>query len=228
MTYSFPIAFQARRVQRNVTVALAPVDRFTGVPVRDGVKAWLWDVARREKLPYRAIRNLSGQLVFLDLPVQLAYDFLVDASEAGYFGDQTVHFVPAAANDPRPANDRVRQVVWLQRRPDSAFDEGTTLVRGMVARGAVPAGDVRVSVVPPVPDDPTFLTSSDGRGVFALALRLPPPPAGEVPVPVLTTIRLEKAGAPARDLIRPLTDGRTHVFLEAIDLDGVNEPIFGP
>ena len=226
MTHSFPIVFQPRPLLDNVTVALAPVDQFTGRPVRRGVKAWLWDAARQLKLPYRVIRNLSGHLVFVNLPAQAEYDFQVDAREAGYFGPQTLKFTPAPQNDPRPANDRVRRVVWLQRRPDTAFGDGTTLVRGMVTRGAVAAGEVSISIVPPVPGDPTFVATSDDRGVFALALRLPPPLAGEAPVPVLTTMRFEKAAAPTRELTRLLSDGRTHVFMEPVNLDGANEPIF--
>jgi len=227
MTHSFPILFDDNPPVDAVGVALVPRDSFTGAVVRNGVEAKLWDDSRDVALPYSAIRNLSGLLVFVNLPNAPQHKFLIDAEKAGYFAPAIVSFVPPLANDPRPPDEKLKLEVWLTRRPEVPFDEGTTLVRGLVVRSANPVDNAAVAIVRAVGGDPTFETRTDARGVFALALRLPPPLPGEAPTPVLTDIRVEE-GADRRVLTRPLKDGRSHVFREAIDLTGTNEPTFGP
>lgn len=217
------VSFQPPLIDQ-VTTALVFVDRFSLAPVRQGVKAWLWDPAADRPLSPRLIRNLSGNLVLINQPEDADYTFRVDPADAGYLQPPNVSV--------HPSTDGIRRVVWLDRRPDAAFDDQTTLVRGAVVRTAVdgslaepaPVVDVTVSVVPAPTRPVRYRTQSDERGVFALALRLPPPGAGELPAAVTTTLRFEKAGAPARELARDLTDGRSHVFVEAIDLDGTNQP----
>lgn len=209
-----------------VTAALMPVDRFSQVPVRRGVDARLWDAGRDQARSDRLVRNLSGHLVLLNHPRDAEYTFRVDAAAAGYRSPLDVTFNPSV--------EGIGFVVWLERLADFGFESGTTLVRGMVVRTAgdgspdspSPAAGVTVSVVAAQPSDPPpFLIATDERGVFALAVRLAFDP-GAPHEPVSTTLRFEKAGAPVRELVRPLSHGRTHVFGEPIDLDGNNDPPF--
>jgi hypothetical protein len=211
-----------------VTAALIPVDRFSRLPVRRGVVAKLWDVGRDQARPDRLVRNLSGHLVLLNQPRDVAYTFRVDPAAAGYRSPLDVTFNPSV--------EGIGLVVWLERLADFAFESETTLVRGMVVRTAgggnpgdpSPVPDLTVSVPATQPGrPPPFLTTTDERGVFALAVRLALDP-GEPDEPVSTVIRFEKAGLPVRELDRPLSHGRTHVFEEPIDLAGNNNPPFGP
>jgi hypothetical protein len=211
-----------------VTGALMPVDRFSRLPVRRGVDAQLWDVGRDQARPDRLVRNLSGHLVLLNQPRDAQYTFRVDAAAAGYRSPLDVTFNPSV--------DGIGFVVWLERPADFGFEGGTTLVRGMVVRTAgdgspddpSPVADLAVSVVARQPDQPPpFLTTTDPRGVFVLAVRLEFDP-GAPDEPVSTTLRFEKAGVPVRALTRLLSHGRTHVFSEPIDLDGNNDPPFAP
>jgi hypothetical protein len=209
-----------------VAAALIPVDRFSRLPVRRGVDAQLWDVGRDQARPDRLVRNLSGHLVLLNRPRDAQYTFRVDAASAGYRSPLDVTFNPSV--------DGIGFVVWLERSAEFGFESGTTLVRGMVVRTAgdgrpgdpSPVADLVVSVVATqLGQPPPFLTTTDARGVFALAVRLEVDP-GAPDEPVSTTLRFEKAGVPARALTHLLSHGRTHVFTEPIDLDGNNDPPF--
>jgi hypothetical protein len=211
-----------------VTAALIPVDRFSRLPVRRGVVAKLWDVGRDQARPDRLVRNLSGHLVLLNRPRDAQYTFRVDAAAAGYRSPLDVTFNPSV--------DGMGFVVWLERLAEFGFESGTTLVRGMVVRTAgdgspghpSPVADLTVSVVATQPGQPPlFLTTTDTRGVFALAVRLEFDP-GAPDEPVSTTLRFEKAGVPVGALTRLLSHGRTHVFNEPIDLDRNNDPSFAP
>jgi hypothetical protein len=211
-----------------VTAALIPVDRFSRLPVRRGVVATLWDVGRDQARPDRLVRNLSGHLVLLNQPRDVDYTFRVDAAAAGYRSPLDVTFNPSV--------EGIGLVVWLERSAGFGFESETTLVRGMVVRTAgdgrpgnpSPVADLTVSVVATQPGQPPpFLTTTDKRGVFALAVRLEFDP-GAPGEPASTILRFEKAGVPVRALTRLLSHGQTHVFDEPIDLDGNNDPPFGP
>lgn len=226
MSVRLLVAFQPP-ITDTVTAALMPVDRFSRLPVRRGVDARLWDVERDRARPDRLVLNLSGHLVLLNQPREAEYTFRVDAAAAGYRSPLDVTLNPSV--------DGVGSVVWLERQVDFGFDSDTTLVRGMVVRTA---GDGKPGDPSPVPGltvsvpstqsrrPPRFLATTDDRGVFALAVR-PEFDPGAPDEPVPTTLRFQKAGAPVRDLVRPLSHGRTHVFSEPIDLDRNNEPTFG-
>jgi hypothetical protein len=210
-----------------VTAVLVPADRTSRRPVTSGVQVTLWDDQNDRDLPDRLVRNLSGALVLLNRPLGETYTFRVDPTVAGYSGPFLVAFRPDAGNR--------RQIVWLSSRPDSPFDPGTTVVRGVVTRTApnASAAGIEIAAVPrrgdggpPQDDDPTFAGISDERGSFAVAVHLEPPDDGDLDATVETALTLNRGGAPHRELIVHLDYGREHVFAEALDLDGSNEPPF--
>jgi hypothetical protein len=210
-----------------VTAVLVPADRTSRRPVTSGVRATLWDEQNDRELPDRLVRNLSGALVLLNRPLGETYTFRVDPTAAGYSGPFLVAFQPDAGNR--------RQIVWLSSRPDSPFDPGTTLIRGVVTRTApnASAAGIEIAAVPrrgdggaPRDDDPTFTGNTDERGSFAVAVRLEAPADGDLDATVETALTLNRGGTPHRELVVHLDDGREHVFAEAIDLDGGNEPPF--
>src|SRR3954453_12045943 len=112
----FPIHFDNDPPLDRVTLAVVPVDTFSGQPVTSGVKALV-----RGQLA-RPIKNLSGRLVFINLPVQERYGVTVDASKAGYFSPGDTEFPDP--DDPEAKKSR-RHLIRLMRRPDFAYD-GTT------------------------------------------------------------------------------------------------------
>jgi hypothetical protein len=222
------IVFPAAEPKRDeVTAVLVPADRTSRLPVTSGVQATLWDDQNNRALPDRLVRNLSGALVLLNRPLGETYTFRVDPTVAGYGGPFLVAFQPDAGNR--------RRIVWLASRPDSPFEPGTTLVRGVVTRTPtmLSAEDLEVAAVPrrgdgeePQDDDPTFTGIADRRGGFAIAVRLEPPDDGDLDASVETTITLNRGGDPHRQLVVQLDHGREHVFAEPLDLDGDNEPPF--
>ncbi len=210
-----------------VTAVLVPADRTSRRPVTSGVRATLWDDQNDRDLPDRLVRNLSGALVLLNRPLGETYTFRVDPTAAGYSGPFLVAFHPDAGNR--------RQIVWLSSRPDSPFDPGTTLIRGVVTRTApnASAAVIEIAAVPrrgdggaPQDDDPTFTGNTDKRGCFAVAVHLEAPDDGDLDATVETTLTLNRGGTPHRELVVHLGHGREHVFAEALDLDGSNEPPF--
>ena len=210
-----------------VTAVLVPADRTSRRPVTSGVRATLWDDQNDRDLPDRLVRNHSGALVLLNRPLGETYTFRVDPTAAGYSGPFLVAFQPEAGNR--------RRIVWLSSRPDSPFDQGTTLVRGVVTRTApnASAAGIEIAAVPrrgdggaPQDDDPTFTGISDERGSFAVAVHLEPPDDGDLDATVETALTLNRGGMPHRELVVQLDHRREHVFAEALDLDGSNEPPF--
>ena len=210
-----------------VTAVLVPADRVSRQRVTSGVRATLWDDQNDRDLPDRLVRNLSGALVLLNRPLGETYTFRVDPTAAGYSGPFLVAFQPDAGNR--------RQIVWLSSRPDSPFDPGTTLIRGVVTRTApnASAAGIEIAAVPrrgdggaPQDDDPTFTGTTDERGCFAVAVHLEPPDDGDLDATVETALTLNRGGNPRRELVVHLDHGREHVFAEALDLDGGNEPPF--
>jgi hypothetical protein len=210
-----------------VTAVLVPADRTSRRPVTSGVQVTLWDDQNDRDLPDRLVRNLSGALVLLNRPLGATYTFRVDPTAAGYSGPFLMAFQPDAGNR--------REIVWLSSRPDSPFDPGTTLVRGVVTRTApnASAAGIEIAAVPrrgdggpPQDDDPTFAGISDERGSFAVAVHLEPPDDGDLDATVETALTLNRGGTPHRELVVHLDHRREHVFAEALDLDGSNEPPF--
>lgn len=210
-----------------VTAVLVPADRTSRQPVTSGVRATLWDDQNDRDLPDRLVRNLSGALVLLNRPLGETYTFRVDPTAAGYSGPFLVAFQPDAGNR--------RQIIWLSSRPDSPFDPGTTLIRGVVTRTApnASAAGIEIAAVPrrgdggaPQNDDPTFTGITDERGCFAVAVHLEAPDDGDLDATVETALTLNRGGTPHRELVVHLDHGHEHVFAAALDLDGVNEPPF--
>jgi hypothetical protein len=221
-THSFPAYFDATPRVDKVTFAVVPFDTFSGRVVASGVKA------KVDGLFDRPIKNLSGRLVFINLPQQAAYAVSIDASDAGYFSPVNATFPPAG--DPNSAAAR-RLMVPLIRRPDFPYAEATTLIRGVVVRGSgsgavpVPGASIRtgpIVIVSPILD-PQFKTSSDERGAFALPLtRRRAHGDSET---YLVTLHL-KQGNNARTLTVEVSDGKSHSFEQPIDLTGTNVPKF--
>lgn len=199
-----------------VTLAIGAVDSVTGRLVGEGVRA------RIDGLMDRPIVNASGMLVFVNLPDQPDYVVEVDGRRAGFpFVERFVFTLPATGNGDPAA--RCRHVL-LTPGPNYPFAPGTTLVRGVVTRGSAPVANASISATP-AGGGASFATRSIATGAFALALRLPPFGTHEAEAPVPVTIAIGD-GATARSLVRPLTAGRSHSFLEPIDLAGGNKPGF--
>src|SRR5262249_17890787 len=119
--HSFPIYFDDNPPLDRVALAVVPMDAFSGRLVTSGVKvSVLGQLAR-------PIKSLSGQLVFINLPVEEKYRVNVDPSEAGYFSPPESEFP-----DPDDPDAKVmkRHLVKLIRRPDFPFEGTTTLIRG--------------------------------------------------------------------------------------------------
>jgi hypothetical protein len=202
------------RIDR-VTLAIGAVHAVTGALVRDKV------VARIAGLMDQPIVNASGMLVFINLPDQPHYEVEVDGRRAGFpFVEQFVFTPPAAGNTDPAAR---RRDVLLAPGPDYPFAPGTTLVRGVVARGTAPTAGASISAS--VAGGADFATRSIANGAFALALRLPPFGTHEAEAPVPVTIKLSEGGD-TRSFARALANGRSHSFLEPIDLAGSNDPGF--
>lgn len=218
MPHSFGIQFDPPRVD-NIVVAVAPVDAFTGEIVRDNVVAWL------DGLNTRPVRNISGLLVFLNLPARPFYLVNVSASNAGYFDPSRKPFIPPAPTDPDAARKR-RLDFPLYRHPSTSIDPDTTAVAGMLVDGGQPVDAARVwAELPPGSAAPgvvlkPFETRSSTSGSFLLPLRLP---AAAATGPVSVQFRFRK-GLKQRDLARDVNEGRFHSFERPIDLAGANSP----
>lgn len=212
----YPDATATPRLDR-VTLAVVPIDPVGGGVVRAGVRA------KVNGLPDRPLVSGSGMLVFINLPDQPQYEVEVDASGAGFFGPRTLTYQPPDPADPDQERRR-RLEVLLEPRPDYPFPAGTTLVRGAVLRGAAPVEGASIECRPPgsLAD---FTARSGAAGSFALALRLPPSGDFDSRKPVPVRIRIGE-GADLRELARSVVRGRSHSFLEPIDLAGANEPGF--
>jgi hypothetical protein len=113
--------------------------------------------------------------------------------------------------------------VLLLPGPDYRFSPGTTLVRGVVVRGANPVAGASISAAPA--GGASFLARTTASGAFALPLRLPPLGSHEAEAPVPVRIVVSQ-GSDTRNLVRPVASGREHSFLEPIDLAGSNDPGF--
>jgi hypothetical protein len=218
MTHSFPIAFEAPPKIDAVTLAVVAFDVLSGQPVTRGVEA------RVTGLSARPIRNRSGLLVFVNLPAQATYEVQVTAALAGYFDPEPLIFTPPAANDPNIGPKR-RLPVALRPRPDFAFLEGTTLIRGMLVRGGAPAAGAMVWAEPLAGGASPFTTTANGQGEFALPLRLPVL-APDEPEAALDVVLHFKLGPDERVLTRPVRNGAIHRFAAPIDLSGGAAPDF--
>lgn len=206
------------RIDR-VTLAVGAVHAVSGMLIRHGV------TARVIGLMDQPIVNPSGMLVFINLPAQAQYDVEVDGRRAGFPFVERFAFTPPAAGNTDPAARR--RDVLLTPGPDYPFPAGTTLVRGVVTRGSAPAAAASISAAPQT-GGASFATRSIDNGAFALALRLPPLGSHEAEAPVPFTITASEGGD-VRSFVHPLTNGRSHSFLEPIDLAGSNEPdLFAP
>lgn len=204
----------------HVTFAVMPVDGFTGAIVASGVKASI------EGMVGRPIVNGSGMLVFLnlldppDMPNPPTFQVEIDARDAGFFGPETRAFTPPAPTDPA-AEEKRKLKLLLKPKPDYPYPSGTTLIRGVVVRGADPVAGAIVSTTPDQSED-AFEAMTDAKGGFALALRPSPLSAG----PLQVDVHIEE-GADSRDLLgKALTIGRSHSFRAPIELDGNNDPDF--
>ena len=207
-----PIKLDLPRIDR-VSLTIAPLDFVSGALVRSGVSARVAGLANRPTV------NVSGMLVFVNLPDLPAYDVEVDGRRAGFPFVERFRFTPPPAGTLDPASRR-RDALLLPG-PDYPFPPGTTLVRGVVTRGAAPATDASITAAGA--DYPVFATRSIANGAFALALRLPPLGTHAAEAPAAFTIAVSDSGG-GRSFVRPLINGRVHNFREPIDLAGTNDP----
>lgn len=220
MPHSFRIYFDDEPRIDNVVVAIAPIDAFSGRMVTSGVHS------RIEGLADVPRRNLSGMLVFVNLPAQAEYRVMVSAGEAGYFDPAPMIYMPPEHEDPEVARKR-RLDVPLYRLPSTSIDSDATHVAGLLVRGQQPVPGAIVRAQLPESEslavaDPTrpFETRTDERGAFTLPLRLPHEEADE---PALVTFTF-RDGGDEREIERSVLEGKLNSFEEPIDLAGTNVP----
>ncbi len=245
MVHRSVIGFENDPPEDVVTCSVAPIDAFTGRIVQRNVTASVTvagETAESEvlKLPDKPIRNLSGLLVFINLPDHPKYRVHVKARAAGYFDPEPADFTPPEPDDDSDPKDRLRLDFPLFPRPDFAFTEEVTLVSGVVVRGTEGVEGARISVIVPAPalgignrrQPQVFETRSDERGAFALALRLPAfsengeggdaEDGSDKGVPV--KFKIETRGSDDEWILDleweiQIIEGRRHVFRSPIDLD---------
>jgi hypothetical protein len=206
---SFPIYYDEDPIVDTVTFAITPIDAFSGMLVRAGVKAEV------DGLPNRPIKNLSGHLVFINLPASPKYTGTVNAREAGYFWPEPFDFVPSATADKR-------RKVLLYPRPEFAYPPETTLIRGVVVLGTAPNAPA-VANARIYTDVPSFETRSDTRGSFALALTLSTAMSHGGKATVKLT--LEQGGKTRLFPNLEIIEAKPQSFNMPIDLNGGNNPI---
>lgn len=198
-----------------VTLAVAAVDAVTGRPASVGISA------RISGLTDRPIVNNSGMLVFVNLPEQAQYEVEVDGRRAGFPFVERFTFAPPPAGNKDPAARR--REVLLEPGPDYPFPPDTTLIRGVVTRGKAPVAGAAISAAPA--GGRAFTGRSTASGAFALALRLPAVATSDDEARVPVRIRMSEGGN-ARSFVRQIANGRSHSFVEPIDLAGTNSPPF--
>jgi len=149
-------------VTARLSLAVQPVDRYTGRSPRGGVEVGLEGV---EATP---VRNPSGYHVFLDLdPGEVTV--VVDGGAA--FLNRRVTGVtaidpsdPATTVDPSDPDTLPLETIELGPAPAYRFPAGATLVRGIVSDpNEVPVSGASVSVVD---GEPATTTNEDGEFVL--------------------------------------------------------------
>ena len=175
------IGFETDPPEDIVNFAVAPIDALTGRIVDRNITASITvEKEAREsgilKLPDKPIRNLSGLLVFVNLPEHPLYHVHVQARDAGYFDPDPKDFPPSDRQETSDPGDRFRLDFPLIPRPGFPFSDEVTLISGAVVRSDDGVAGARISAIVPGSTagvDQTFETRSDERGAFALAVRLP-------------------------------------------------------
>ena len=200
------------RIDR-VSLAIVPTDVYSGRIVTQKIKAAVKVKNIGNYLPTKPRRNLSGLLVFVNLPANTVYEVKVEAQEAGYFDPDIFDFQPLPEN----SNDAAgrRKVVNLYRKPDYPFESEITLVSGVVQLNHQPVLDALFEVTTN-PGSDSFKTKTDQRGAFALALRLPQiDEANNTPASVDFKITHPDGNL---QFSKDVFENRRHVFVQPIDL----------
>jgi hypothetical protein len=187
MVHRFAVAFEKDPPEDIVNFAVAPIDALSGRIVQGNITATVSVLSTATesgelRLPDKPVRNLSGLLVFINLPDYPKYRVTVSAKTAGYFDPDPIEFTPPAPDDNSDPKNRLRLDFILFPRPGFDFSDEATLVSGVLVRGEEKVQGARISVE--VSSTPfgrlrnngaakAFETRSDERGAFALAVRLP-------------------------------------------------------
>lgn len=229
MPHSFPIYFDdPPKPPVRVVFAVAAVDAFTGRVVTSDIEVHV------DGLHHKPIRNRTGLRVFVDLPVQKRYDVEVKAVKAGYF-DGRGFIEPPEIDDTSAPADRLLTIPLYRRPSKAAADEDSTVIAGVLERNGDPVALGSVSVLSPADPSPLagpppatpFVTLSDRRGAFALALRLW---SGSGAAPI--TVRIKFAhDTSALEFDARVRQGRLHSFERVIDFvltDPTNPPALVP
>lgn len=250
MVQRFAVAFEDDPPEDIVNFAVAPIDALTGRIVQRNITAQVsvqFEVTEPGELtlPDKPIRNLSGLLVFINLPSYSKYRVTVSAKAAGYFDQDPIEFTPPLPSDNSELKDRLRLDFPLFPRPDSDFDDEATVISGVLVSGEERVQGARISVETILPavfgrmrnngTVKAFETRSDERGVFALVLRLPAfsdngESSGGLRKGVQVKFRVEiRTDSGEWKLTREwelrIIEGRRHVFKIPIDLMVSDNPI---
>jgi hypothetical protein len=202
-----------------VSLAIVPTDAYSGRIVTQKITASLKIKNISDTLPIRPRRNLTGLLVFVNLPTNAVYEVKVEAQNAGYFDPDVFDFQPLPDSS-TDAGGR-RKVVLLFRKPEFPFENEATLVSGVVQFNHQPAMNALFEVTTE-PGSESFKTKTDQRGAFTLAMRLP---ALDEPnnTPVSVEFKITHPDG-NRQFNADVLEGRRNIFTQPIELSNSNVP----
>ena len=237
-----------------VIVAIAPIDSFTGRIVRlDPDDVELIDPddsdSNGNRLMKRAIRNMSGRLVFTrssrvvdgvgkDIieSEKSTYKIKIKAQNAGYFDPSDRYFIPPAPNDPAATTKR-KIDIFLHRLPSATAPTDATIISGVLKKQGIPFSGASIyaqlplEILPPGTGTPDpFKTKSDERGAFSLAIRLPF--EARTSEEEINFVFGDEAGREIKvpinikeeeKLKAVIKDGKRHIFLKPIEITGDNQ-----
>jgi hypothetical protein len=250
MVPRYVVAFEDDSPEDVINFAVAPIDALTGRIVQRNISVTVVVPGSPEEseelmLPDKPVRNLSGMLVFINLPTHTKYRVSVFAKAAGYFDPDPIEFTPPEPDDPSDPRDRLRLDFLLFPLPDFDFIDEATVISGVVVRGEekVEGAKISVEVIPPAlmrmrnkGTPKVFETRTDVRGAFALALMLPSffgngvdrdGTGNRVPVKFRIETKADGKWNLELELERNIVEGRRHVFKKMIDLEDPSSKTIG-
>ena len=159
-----------------VRFAVAPIDVLTGRIVSKNIRAFVSvevDAGQLLNLPDKPIRNLSGMLVFVNMPENYTkFQVHLNAENSGYFDPEPMEFLPLIPSSDFDEEKNPRLDVPLFPRPGFSFDEFVTLISGVVIRDSDKVESAKVSLLIKPEPGPIFETRTDKLGAFVLPLNL--------------------------------------------------------
>ena len=210
-----------------VSLAISPVHALTRAMVREAMDVTVYGQVdgRRQKLSDRPVRNLQGQVVFINLPELDAYEVNIEASAAGFFNVASRRLVVREAGE----DVTLHHPITLHPLPHPPFPEGATTLGGVVIGAGsgdpIAGATITVRLRGPLMGPWDVRSMTDALGRFAVSARIPIQPGDDGrPDAVALTLTVAVRGGPARDLDVTLIPGGYYAFKERIALPSSAEP----